>query len=404
MNADATDFAAAIDAAFDRLGTGPAARLATFGNDGATPTPLRLALQSATFAVRKAAVRRPWAEALHPRGRNVPDVRGRINRGEFGNKPTPVKAPKARGAAAQPAAAPKSPMSGVSHAAHEKAREHATRAVERAKARGHRHLQRFADKAEDRARQVISALKAAGHSPLRGTLSEAEAWLYAQAILKSRMAREALAGLAGRAAPAAGGAPAGETRQPIERGPAPKQVRRLLRFTSAAVRRRVLHGLRNELQLAQALGALNLPDSEAADVVFLVGPGGEVITDHKAVLSALRVREDAVRRAKGLTPEQRTAAGLDAVLSTPLHLFEVKTLITSARDRIQMSRFATGRKRGWARRFGGTFWTVIMDDRKGAKYSGNRLYLRKGVGNTALSQATSVGDFSDLIGEVGKEA
>jgi hypothetical protein len=402
---DSTDFVAALDAAFDRLGTGPAARPATFGgaaarDGGDTPTPLRLAVANATFAVRKAAVRRPWAEALHPRGHNIPDIRGRINRGEFGNKPTAAKAPKAR-RAAQPAAAKKSPMSGVSHSAHAKAREHAQREVEKARARGHRHLQRFADRAEDNMRATIASLKAAGHSPLKGTLAEHEAWLYAVAVLRARLSRAALAGLAGRAAPPAGG---GEVRQPVERGPVPKVVERLQRFTSAAVRRRVLHGLRNERLLAEALGALNLPDSEAADVVLVVGPTGELVTDHKAVLSFLRVREDAVRRASRMTPEERTAAGLDAVLSAPVHFFEVKTLRTSARNRIQMSRHAAGRKRGWERRFAGTFWTVIMDDRKGAKYSGNRLYLRKGVGNTALSQAAPVGDFSDLLGEVGKEA
>jgi hypothetical protein len=406
MNADGNDLAAAIAAAFAALAAPRATGLANFGNaaardDVATPTPFRLAVD-ATFAVRKAAVRRPWVEALHPRGRNIPDVRGRINRGEFGNKPTAAKAPKARRAAAQPAAAQKSPMTGVSHAAHEKAREHATRAVERAKARGHRHLQRFADRAEDNMRATIASLKAAGHSPLKGTLAEHEAWLYAVAVLKSRMAREALAGLAGRAARPAGGAPGGEVRQPVERGPVPKQVARLMRFTSAAVRRRILHAFRNEAELARAVGGLNLDDSEAADVVILAGATGELVTDPKAVKTFLRIREDALRRSKGMTPEQVQAAGLGPVLNAPLYLLECKTLVTSRRSRVTMSAHAVSRKRGWERRYGASFHTVIFDDRRGKKFSGSRLWYRRGVGNTSLSKATPVADFGDLLGEIGR--
>jgi hypothetical protein len=111
MNADATDFTRYLAAAFDALGTRAGRGLATFGGaaaraDGATPTPLRLAMSQATFA-RARPVRGTWNEALHPRGRLIPDIRGRINRGEFGNKPRPVKPPKKEpGAGQAPRATP----------------------------------------------------------------------------------------------------------------------------------------------------------------------------------------------------------------------------------------------------------------------------------------------------------
>jgi hypothetical protein len=412
MNADAADFTRHLDAAFAALATPRAT--ATFGAAAArageaTQTPFRLAVDRATFAARKGAARGFWHEALHPRGRNIPDIRGRINRGQFRAKlkgeevgrevvGREGEGPRAKGPA-PPAQKARSPLPGVSPEHYDAARRHAEAAVQRAAAKGERRLRQVADRWEDKARKLIAGLKAQGHAPLKGTLTGPEAWLYAASVLKSRLAREAVAALP------AGGAPRGETRQPPERGPVPpKSVRRLMRFTSAAVRRRVLHGLRSERQLAEALGALNLPDSEAADVVFLVGPGGEVITDHKAVLSALRVREDALRRAKGLTPEERTAAGLDAVLSSTLAFYEVKTLRTSKRDSVYMSGRARARKAGWEKRYAAPFFTVVVDDRRGKKFSGNRVYVARGARSFKLADMTPVASLGDVLGELGKEA
>jgi hypothetical protein len=390
MNADAADFSQYLDAAFLAL---------------AAPRPATgLAATFATFAARKGAVRANWAEALHPRGRNIPDIRGRINRGEFRHKEkVEVVGREREGRRAKgPTARPKSPLSGVSQAAYDRGKALAARAVSRAKARGARQLQRFADKAEDDLRALIANLKAAGLKPLgEDGLGEAHGFLYAQLVLQARLAREALAGAAGAGAPPA---PGGEIRQPVERGPAPKVVRRLMAFTSPARRRRILHAFRNEAELARALGGLNLDDSEAADVVLIVGPTGEFVTDPRAVKSFLRVREDAVRRAAKMTPEEVQAAGLGAVLSAPLHLLECKTLLTSRRDQVTMSAYAVSRKRGWERRYGARFATVIFDDRRGKKFSGSRLYFRPGVGTTSLSNAAPVGDFSDLLGEIGKGA
>jgi hypothetical protein len=184
----------------------------------------------------------------------------------------------------------------------------------------------------------------------------------------------------------------------------PKQVERLQRFTSPARRRRVLKALRSEAELAQALGALGLPDSEPSDVVFLVGPGGEVVTDYQTVRSFLRLREDAVRRAAKMTPEEVRAAGLDAVLNAPLYFFEVKTLITSRRDRVYMSKHARGRKAGWERRHSAPFYTVVVDARKGQKYSGHPAYVARGARSFRLADMVPVATLADVLGELGKEA
>jgi hypothetical protein len=137
MNADAIDLAAAIDAAFAALAARPAA----------------------TFA--KGAVRGFWHEALHPRGRNRPDVRGRINRGEFRTK-SKLEAVGGAGRGRGPACGegtgesrhphprPKSPLSGVSQEAYDKARERegrtlrATPAPRSARAPRRRDVQRVA--------------------------------------------------------------------------------------------------------------------------------------------------------------------------------------------------------------------------------------------------------------------
>src|SRR5262249_37572060 len=85
--------------------------------------------------------------------------------------------------------------------------------------------------------------------------------------------------------------------------PVTKHVSRLSRVVNRAVRNRVLHGLRNEGQLAEAVGGFNLPDSEPADVllVYDIGTGqfldlsGKDISGMPAHRGFLAVREHAVR-------------------------------------------------------------------------------------------------------------
>jgi hypothetical protein len=400
MSADTADFDRHLREAFAALAVRPATGHATFGSaaardGGAAPSALRLAVAHATFA--KGRVKGFWTEALHPRGRNVPDLRGRINRGEFRKKfqgeevAREGQGPKGKGPTPPRA---RSPLSGVSQAAYDRAKARATKRVARAAAKGERRLRQFADKAEDDLRALIKNLKAAGDQPLKGGLDDAHGFLYAMLVLQARQARAALADLAGRAAPPAGG---GEVRQPVERGPAPKVVRRLMRFTSAAVRRRVLRGLRTEREFSEAIGGHNLPDSEPADALWMMGPGGEIVTDPEHIRAHMRLREDAVRRLSRLA-EGPEADRLREFLSVPLHLFEIKTLVTqSGPGSVHMSKQARARKERWEARYAAPFHTIAVDLRRGRKHSGHTVYYKPGVGSARLSDMEKVGGFDEAL-------
>jgi hypothetical protein len=189
---------------------------------------------------------------------------------------------------------------------------------------------------------------------------------------------------------AAGGSEAAEAsprRPPKPRG---KRQGRLARFRSPAVRRRVLHGLRNEAELAAALSAHNLPDSEPADVVLLADPQGEIITDPQRVKDHLRRREIAVdflrrwEREPGRGPNawDLYEKARSLVEDFTLHFFEVKTLIVQrGAGAVHMSSAAVSRKNRWSERYAAPFHTVAFDDRRGHKHSGHRLYYRRGVGS-----------------------
>jgi hypothetical protein len=173
-------------------------------------------------------------------------------------------------------------------------------------------------------------------------------------------------------------------------------------FVNPAVRRRVLHGLRNEGQLADALGAHNLPDSEPADVVHMEDAAGRKVTDPVTIKHFLRHREMAVNilRDRNASPQMREQAA--RVLSLPCRFFEVKSLVVQqGAGRVSMSTKARRRKENWERRYGAKFYTVAFDDRRGAKYSGNRLYFREGVGSAALSDFEPAADFGELRAKLG---
>jgi hypothetical protein len=199
---------------------------------------------------------------------------------------------------------------------------------------------------------------------------------------------------------AEGGAGAGTAERPPprrRRRARGKETALLRRSRNAAVRRRVLHGLRNEGELADAVDGFNLPDSEAADVIVLVTPGGEEVTDPEYLRSHMKVREDVVRRLRSGTAgdqEEELRRWLDG---HRLAFIEVKTLVTSKAGAIRMSAAAVARKRRWENRFGAAFSTVCFDDRRGHKYSGTRLYFRPGVGSTTLARMKPVGSFEAVL-------
>ena len=157
--------------------------------------------------------------------------------------------------------------------------------------------------------------------------------------------------------------------------PHTKAVRAAGRLTDVARRRRVIKAVRNEGELADAIGGFNFPDSEPADVCHMTDAAGKPVTTADGVRQALGLREVAVKTVqnKDSTPEQRKAA--ERLLKQPAHFFEVKTLLTTAKDKVSMSAKAVRRKERWMDRYGVLFSVVLIDDRKGLKYSGNRVHV-----------------------------
>jgi hypothetical protein len=100
---------------------------------------------------------------------------------------------------------------------------------------------------------------------------------------------------------------------------------------------------------------------------------------------------EAVRRVA-----QRDADALREALTATVVFAEVKTKWTSASDTIAMSRKATNRKLKWEQRYQGEFHTVVFDDRRGHKFTGSRLYFKRGVGTAQLSAMMKAADFSTV--------
>jgi hypothetical protein len=198
----------------------------------------------------------------------------------------------------------------------------------------------------------------------------------------------------------------GPSGEEAPRGPGharPKYHRFLRRAVSLAVRRKVLHGLKNEKELADAWGAYNLPDSEPADCILLFDALGEAITDPETIKHHMVQREDAVRALRTQPADSPQAKHARELLTRHTALFvECKTLITSKRGAFQMSDKARHAKERWRDRYGVPFVTVCFDDRRGHKHSGNRLYIKAGAGSASIADMRPVADFSELLGAAGE--
>lgn len=183
-----------------------------------------------------------------------------------------------------------------------------------------------------------------------------------------------------------------------------KEGKAAARYTSHARRRRVIHAVRNEGELATAIGGYNLPDSEPADVAYIdldeIGPdyrptGNKIrFADNRDFRSFLRHREMLVRRMRDRRTPPEEAARIQHVLETlqPLHFFEVKTLLTAQAGAVHMSKEARKKKEGWVRRYHAHFHLVALDDRRGGKYSGHRFHFLPDQldGTTRLETMTKV--------------
>lgn len=154
-----------------------------------------------------------------------------------------------------------------------------------------------------------------------------------------------------------------------------KATRAAFRFRDVARRRRVLAALRAEKELAAAIGAHHLPDSEPADILYLHDPLGKVITDPAHIKQTLAVRARAVERLRDPNIDEGQRAFLQRILDTPAHALEVKTLQKSRRNRVQMTPRALATKRAWSEKHAVPFHTAVVDLRRGGKHSGHRLYI-----------------------------
>jgi hypothetical protein len=178
------------------------------------------------------------------------------------------------------------------------------------------------------------------------------------------------------------------------------------RVVSVARRRRALHALRNEARVADAVGGHHLPDSEPADVVYAADAAGKPIADPTEVRRLLRRRAYAVAALKADTNPVTGAplaadarAAYERFLAQPVHLFEVKTLLVSPHHKVRITRQALARKIAWAEKYAVPFHLVALDDRRGAKRSGNRLYfVRNGLAGTVrFDQMRPVRSMADLL-------
>jgi hypothetical protein len=175
----------------------------------------------------------------------------------------------------------------------------------------------------------------------------------------------------------------------------PKWVKRHARYKSVARRRRVIAALRSEAELAFAIDAHNLPDSEPADCVLAVGPGGELLTERQHVKDFLHARAEAVRLWRE-NPHGPYAEEYRRTAETPLSFVEVKTLLTTERGEVHISKKAMARKRAWEEKYNARFALVVADKRKGRKHSGHVWHYSPTLQQTTHLSQMAPSDFGAI--------
>lgn len=158
----------------------------------------------------------------------------------------------------------------------------------------------------------------------------------------------------------------------------PKELRAARRYRDVARRRRVIRAVRNEGKLADAVDGWNLEDSEPADVVRIEDATGKPLRTREAVKTALRWRELATETLKDRNASEERKDGARRVLSCACEFYEVKSLLTAARNSVSIGAKPLKRKQRWERKYGAAFSVVVIDDRRGAKHSGHKVYVARG--------------------------
>jgi hypothetical protein len=192
---------------------------------------------------------------------------------------------------------------------------------------------------------------------------------------------------------------------PVGRRPPPragKASRVAGRYRNEARRRRVLAGLKREEELAGAIGGINLPDSEPADVVYAEDARGQRVTSPLGLREVMRQRARAVQVYNDPQADAKRLEVAGRILSLRFDFFEVKTLLVAEASAVHMSAVAQKRKRRWQEKYGALFHLVAVDDRRGRKHSGHRVHVSSGTiaGTVRLARMDRVGSMADVLGAV----
>jgi hypothetical protein len=137
----------------------------------------------------------------------------------------------------------------------------------------------------------------------------------------------------------------------------------------------VIAAVKREGELAEAVGGYNLPDSEPADVVVARDAEGKPVRTSEHLKRILASRQEAVRTLTRRTSSTEAREAAQRVLELPCFLLEVKTLLVAEQGVVHISGKALRRKERWEQKYAASFSVVAVDDRKGTKHSGHRVYI-----------------------------
>jgi hypothetical protein len=182
----------------------------------------------------------------------------------------------------------------------------------------------------------------------------------------------------------------------------PKALRAAGRYRDAGRRRRVIAAVKVEGQLAEGVHGFNLPDSEPADVVYAEGADGKPITTRDGIRRTLLAREHAARILSRQSSTKEAKESAERLLSLPCEFLECKTLLTSRKSAVHMSKAAIERKLRWTQRYRAGFSVVAVDRRKGGKHSGHEVHVSVGElgGTHRLEHMDKVNSFADVLSAV----
>jgi hypothetical protein len=182
-----------------------------------------------------------------------------------------------------------------------------------------------------------------------------------------------------------------------------KALKAASRYRDPGRRRRVIAAVKVEGELSDAIGGHNLENSLPADVAYIQDASGAPVVGRENVRRFLHAREHAARLVSrhGTPAPAREAA--ERILALPCEFFEVKTLLTSPKHAVHMSKQARARKERWAEKYHAGFSVVAVDRRRGKKHSGHHgAYVSVGelAGTHRLEHMDKVDSFSAVLSAV----